>query len=68
MKFASRPKNSPIGAAAATASPTDRIGRRFFSAKPITPAATPRSPPWNDIPPCQTARICPGFARYQPGW
>ena len=35
----------------------------FLRLKPITPAATPSSPPWNDIPPCQTARISPGIRR-----
>ena len=62
MKLAIRPKKSPIGAAADTASPTPRIASRFFRLKPMTPATTPRKPPWNDMPPCQTARISPGFA------
>jgi hypothetical protein len=68
MKLASRPKNRPIGAAADTASPTGRIGRPFRPQKPTMPATTPRRPPWNDMPPCQTARISPGFAAKYAGW
>ena len=43
-KLATRPKKMPIGAAAATASPTDRIGSRFFSAEADHPGRDPEQP------------------------
>ena len=56
MKLASRPKNSPIGATAATASADleeRELPRRRAKSQAAT--STPTRPPWKDMPPCQTA-------------
>ena len=54
---------SPSGATTQHTSDTVRAGSLCLRANSQTPTPAPASPPWNDMPPCQTARICPGWSR-----
>ena len=63
MKFASRPKNSPIGTTAVVRSAKVRISSPCRRANRMMARITPAAPPWKLMPPCQTARISSGFMR-----
>ena len=53
----------PIGAPAQTMSVSEKSGRRLTFTKITIATSTPRSPPWNAIPPFQTFRISAGLAK-----
>ena len=63
MKFAMRPKNSPIGVATAARSSMASALKDRERAKSTMASTAPRKPPWNDIPPRHTAKISDGRAR-----
>ena len=63
MKLAMRPRNRPMGVTAEQMSATVRAGICVRCAKYQTPSAAPASPPWKDMPPCQTAMMSWGLAR-----
>ena len=62
MKLAMRPKNRPIGVTQATASVKEKKASPRWRVNSHMAMVTPSNPPWNDMPPCQTFRICAGFS------
>lgn len=63
MKLPTRPAASPSGTSGAMKSVMSSHERcHLYAQKPIA-RSTPRNPPWKDMPPCQMARICAGWAR-----
>ena len=63
MKLASRPKNRPKVTDGPITSNSDHSEKPRERANRIIASVVPRKPPWNDMPPCQTSRICQGLAR-----
>ena len=61
MKFATRPKNIPIGATKAIISNKKKVDIFFLIENQYVPMIIPTSAPWKDIPPSQTLRISNGF-------
>ncbi len=63
MKFASRPKNRPIGVAAAQTSSTLQESAPTLRANSTMATIEPIRPPWNAMPPFQTAGISSGLLK-----
>jgi hypothetical protein len=62
MKLPIRPEARPSGTHGAMMSVISRNGRLRRNPNNATAASTPSSPPWNDMPPFQTAKISSGLA------
>ena len=63
MKLANRPKNRPIGVAAAHKSSAVQAPTPLRRANSTMAMIEPTSPPWNAMPPFHTAGISSGFCR-----
>ena len=62
MKLAIRPRPSPIGTHTAIRSAKPSSGMRWRRQnRSACATATPSTPPWKLMPPCQTAKICSGM-------
>ena len=62
MKFPNRPAAMPSGTSGAMKSATSKNVRPRVRANHHIATSTPISPPWNDMPPCQTMNTDRGFA------
>ena len=57
-------QDSPTGTPAATTSNSDHVRMPRLMENSVMARMTPSRPPWNDMPPCQTAKMSSGCAVY----
>ena len=55
-----QPNQFTVGSRDAITSISDQTGMARRQAKIVMARTVPRNPPWNDMPPCQTAKISVG--------